>query len=253
MSEVFQLAEELRTEITRLHPEWLRDPSDLAPWHAQRADWTSNRGFWQRARHRPEVISQDIAALEEDQLESARSAAKVNRESMPIDFAELDLSLPTSIFLERYIGWDGDAFEAWRSYAIQLWMEGLFNKSRTVYREWLGPWVDLTRIQRNSPAWIKFWVYEIERSRLPLHWLAWAFSTATATRHVTRGTPVDCQIGLYLPACEFLATGDRVLGEIVNKVRQWSLVRLGEVRMLSNGPKGALELVQFVGSVKDAI
>ena len=253
MSELFQLAEELRSEITRLHPEWLRNPPDLANWHAQRADWTSKKGFWQRARHRPEVVSQHIAALEDNQIESARSVSKANRESVPIEFAELDLSLPTSVFLEHYKGWDGDPFEAWRFAGIQIWMEGLFVTKRTVYREWLEPWVDLTRIQQDSPSWIKFWVYEVEQSRMPLHWLAWAFLSATATRHVTRGTPVDCQIGLYLPACEFLITGDRVFGEIVDKVRRWSPVILGEVRVLSSDQKGPSELIEFLASIGNNI
>ena len=253
MSELYQLAEELRSEITRLHPEWLRNPPDLAPWYAQRADWTSSKGFWQRARHQPDVVHQVITILEEDQIGKARLNAKAKRGSMPIEFAELDLSLPTSVFLERYKGWNGDSFEAWRNGAIQMWMEGLFVTSRTVYREWLAPWVDLNQILRDRPSWIKFWVYEVDRDRMPLHWLAWAFSTATATRKVTKGTPVDCQIGLYLPACEFFATGDHVFGEIVDKVRRWSPVGLGEVKILPGGHEGASELIEFLGNIGNDI
>ena len=249
MSEMFQLAEEVRSEITRLHPEWLRDPPDLAAWYAQRADWSGSRGFWLRARNHSEVVHEHIATLEEERLDVARSAAKVNRESMPIDFAHLDLSLATSAFEDHPAGWEGDRFEAWRSQAIQQWTEGLFNTSRTVYREWLGHWVDLTVIRRDSSAWIRFWVYEVDRARMPLHWLAWAFSFVTATRKVTRGTPVDCQIGLYLSACEFFVSGDRVFGEVVDKVRLWSPVKLGEVRVLSSSRDGAQELVRFVGSL----
>jgi hypothetical protein len=249
MSELYQLAEELRSEITRLRPEWLRNPPDLASWYAQRADWTSSIGFWQRARHQPDLVHQVIATLEEDQIGKARLIAKANRESMPLEFAELDLSLSTSVFLERYKGWNGDPFESWRREAIQMWMEGLFITSRTVYREWLEPWVDLTKIKRDRPSWIKFWVYEVDRDRMPLHWLAWAFSTVTATRKVTTGTPVDCQIGLYLPACEYFATSDRVFGEIVDKVRRWSPVGLGEVNVLPVGQEGASNLIEFLGSV----
>ena len=49
-------------------------------------------------RNHSEVVHEHIATLEEERLDVARSAAKVNRESMPIDFAHLDLSLATSAF-----------------------------------------------------------------------------------------------------------------------------------------------------------
>jgi hypothetical protein len=253
MSEMFQLAEEVRSEITRLHPEWLREPPDLAFWYKQRADWSGSTGFWRRARRSSETVHQDIATLEEDRIEVSRSNSKATRESMPIEFADLDLSQFTSVFEGHPAGWEGDRFEAWRASANGMWTEGLFtNTGRAVYREWLGPWVNLSEISRNESPWIRFWVYEVDRDRMPLHWLAWAFPIATATRKVTRGTPVDCQIGLYLPACEFFVTGDRVFGEIVDKVRRWSPVRLGEVRILPGGREGALELVRFVGSLRES-
>jgi hypothetical protein len=250
MSETFQLAEELRAEITRLHPEWLRDPPDLASWYTQRADWTSSKGFWLRARRHPEFMNQVIAKVEENQIGIARSEFKAARESTTIEFANLDLSQITSVFVDHPPGWEGDEFEAWRSTAYELWTKGLFGRpGRAVYREWLGPWVDLKKVGQNEAAWIKFWTYEVDRDCLPLHWIEYAFTVAAKTRKVSRGTPVDCQIGLYLPACDFFVTGDRIFGEITDKVRQWSPVKLGVVRVLPGGEKGALELVQFLASL----
>jgi len=254
MSDTFQLAEELRSEISRLHPEWLRNPPDLASWHAQRADWAGSKGFWLQARRHPEVIHQVIANLEQNQIGVARSEFKAERESTTIEFADLDLSKVTSIFVDRPAGWEGEKIEAWRTTAYAIWTKGLFgSSSRALYREWLGPWVDLKEVGRNESPWIRFWIYEVDRDRMPLHWLAFAFTVAATTRKVTPGTPVDCQIGLYLPACEFFVTGDRVFGEIVDKVRQWSPVKLGEVRVLPSGKDGALELVRFLASLGGSV
>lgn len=247
MSEMYQLAEELKSEITRLHPEWLRDPPDLASWYTQRADWTSSKGFWLRARRKPDATHQIIAGLEEKRIDAARAESKEMRDWMPFEFESLDLARFSGTFVGHPAGWEGDPFEAWRGAAHGMWTQGLFTSpSRAVYREWLGPWVDLNKAGQDESPWIKFWVYEVDRDRMPLHWLAWAFHVATATRKVTPGTPVDCQIGLYLPACEYFITGDRVFAQIVNKVRQWSPVTLGESRVLPGGRQGALELVEFL-------
>jgi hypothetical protein len=250
MSELYQLAEELRSEITRLHHSWLRDSPDLASWYAQRADWTSSKGFWLRARRYPDFTHQVIANLEKDRIDVARRESKVTRDWMPFEFDNLDLAQFTSTFAGHPDGWEGDRYEAWRADAYGMWTQGLITRSgRAVYREWLGPWIDLTRVSQNESAWIKFWVYEVERDRMPLHWLAWAFPIAAATRKTTLGTPVDCQIGLYLPACEFFVTGDRAFAEIVDKVRRWSPVGLGEVKVLHVGQEGASELIEFLGSI----
>jgi hypothetical protein len=169
---------------------------------------------------------------------------------MPFEFNELDLSRFTSTFVDQPAGWNGEPFEAWRAFANGMWTQGLFTETdRSVYREWLGPWIDLKKVGKDEAPWIKFWVYEAERDRLPLHWLSWAFPIVAATRKITRGTPVDCQIGLYLPACDFFATGDRVFGEIIDKVRRWSPVCLGEVKVLPVGQEGALELIEFLASI----
>jgi hypothetical protein len=227
MTEIFEQSQQPLHAIRSRHPEWLVDQPDLRWWHRLKWDWAGDHppsrgsigGFWWRARNDPSRESRMLAATEGDRMEKARESQRSAREAMGTrTFEQTVLKEWTSKFDVPTPGCDGTPFATWRGDSIRRWTEGLFDPSAPpMHREWLAPFLDLTRLRVDFPRWVRFWVDEVSEAELLLEWLAWAFQVVSSKRRLTRGTPGDCQIGLYLADCERFVTCDKTFAEIAER------------------------------------
>lgn len=252
MTEIFQKAEELRFEITRLRPEWLRVDPDRRAWHQLRADWSGKNGFWARARAAPDLEASRISGIGDRFNEQARSATmELRTEARKVGLSFEAVDLGEMVRLTAPIpGWDGSRFEPWRLSGAQEWEFHLFSEgSRAVYREWLGPWVDLRALLVDQASWVRFWLHDVDRTAMPLHWLQWAVSLAQATRKTGHGSAVDKQISLYLPGADLFVTGDRTFAQIIGKLRPSSPVPLAREHVVPAGPAAAEAIVSIINQV----
>jgi len=85
MPEAFSESEEIKAEVERLRPDWLRRSNDLSMYRRLRYDWTRSRGgFWDRARY--DTARESQRTDRPQMLEAARTSAREAREaalSMP--------------------------------------------------------------------------------------------------------------------------------------------------------------------------
>ena len=80
-------------------------------------------------------------------------------------------------------------------------------------------------------------------------WLSWAFHIVASKRRFTRGTPGDCQIGMYLMDCDGFATTDRAFSEIVQKVASEAPCALAQAMLLPDDETCADQLIVHIMAV----
>ena len=179
MTEICQQADELRRQIERMHPEWMKSDPDLRSWRLLRSDWsgahppgrTSIGGFWWRARNEPAFQSKILALTEGDELDKARQSQKALKAAFANgrSFENTVLTEWKGRFERSVPGWDGDEFDSWRGFCLQQWSEGLFRQGESPHKDWLGPYIDLGLLRRDAfGGWVRFWIYELNRVDVPL-------------------------------------------------------------------------------------
>lgn len=231
MPEAYTEADEVRAEITRLHPEWLQPRPDLARWHRLRSDWQS--AAWQRARRDTRAEAMRLRARDGGKMAAARAERREFRqraigngwtfESVPLDL--------TDSFVRPGPGWDGEPFEAWRGVGLERWRETLLTQKGAAW-DWLGPWLSAATILSDLGSWNAFWTRETSKEYLPLQWLRWAFDIVQSTQKITNGSPVDNQIATYLPQSDVFVSSDRNFIHQIEKIRPYCPIRLGRTRLV---------------------
>jgi hypothetical protein len=225
-------------------PEWLRTRPDLRAFRQFRQDWTSDSGFWRRARSAPDLEARFIADLGAQELSQARLQADERRlltKHLPFDRVHvkgwrgrIEGDLP---------GWNGNEVEPWRFDTATHWWHGLILRPKGAYRDWLNPFLDLGRIAEEFASWNHLWLHEADLGEVPREWIRWAVGFVQATRKVTPGTPVDNQIATYLPDADVFVTGDRALAHIIAKVREEAPIGMADPLLLraEDRPLGFLD------------
>ena len=246
MTENYEQSQHLIEQVRLRHPEWLRDEPDLGAWSKLKWDWTGfhrpSRGsagsFWWRARNDPSSQARILAQVELGKIDDIRQAQKELKSTISasgLSWAKLgDL---TSTFATRLPGWDGNEFECWRGESFIQWQHGLFNPNTSpVHREWVAPFLDVTRMSREQERVLQFWLYELEAENVPLEWLAWAFRITATKYKNTNGTAVDSQIGLYLCEAEHFVTCDADFVTIIEEVAREAPCKLATPHRVPDGP-----------------
>ena len=210
MPDAFSEAEEIKAEIIRLQPEWLRVSKDLAMYRRLRYDWKrSHGGFWDRARYDTEQESQRVAIP--PLLEAARISARANREvalSCPAPNKDTKLSAVLAIPAQPTPGWDGAPVQLWRIEAL-LSFEQALSVPGHPYVDWLEGDINLTMMSLQRQEQARFWLYDVDPVRMPRHWLRSAFSFQQQFHKITDGTPCDCQLGTYLVDVHLMLSADK--------------------------------------------
>ena len=135
-------------------------------------------------------------------------------------------------FEEPVPGWDGDLVDGWRIEGCTYWWNVLHAPADSTPRDWIDPWLDRTQILQSRASWTRLWLYEASLEMLPLHWLRSAMTYVQMVRRVTPGTPVDNQIGTYLPFVDHFFTGDRGFLSAVEHIRAESPLGLAHGHLL---------------------
>lgn len=236
MPEAFVEAEEVRQEITRLHPEWIDPRPDLRNYRKNREDWGSS--FWLRVRRDPKWMASILSKIEGDVLTRARREADSAR-LLAREFGQSERSLrldnATAWFGHPVAGWDGQPFEAWRAQSQSHWWQAVVLGRDSTASDWLAPWLDLRRVRRERDVWVHMWTREVMAKHVPREWIRWAMSEAQALRKVTPGTPVDNQIATYLVDFSVFLTSDRGFGDCLEMLRPHAPVSLATIERSPGG------------------
>lgn len=250
MPEAFSEAADVRAELQRLRPRWLRKQPGLKLFHKNRADWQG--AFWWRVRRDPNAVARHIGVLGDDRLDQARLQSKRIREEArklghTIDTFKWNAS--EAVFATPTPGWDGKPFEAWRSQSVASWWEGLILGRSPTVQDWLAPWLDVQAIRSDQASWTRFWIREVDVTAVPREWIRWAMAEAQATRAWSPGTPGDNQIATYLVDVDLAVSTDKVFVDLARRMRVHSPVSLAEVRRSPAGTEALSFVVELIEEI----
>ena len=252
MPDAYSESEELRAEIQRLRPEWLRDRPDLEHFKRVRSDWKKLKGgFWERARNEPGSERDHLLLLEKGNLDVARDEARLNRETSHAN-NDLMRGVPLTAVMGRLKApeknWVGDDIEVWRLAAWSA-MATSFKDGCSAHADWLAGEVELQSIFFDPKGWDEFWFLEVEASRLPRMWLRWAIEFLQSFHKVTDGTPVDAQIASYLTEVDLVISADKRFVEMCRRCQREAPFSLAEAKSVGAGKEGVRELFDLVRQV----
>ena len=235
MPEAYCEAEEIRAEVRRIRPEWLKPKPDLAWFNHVRYDWTRAKGGnWDRVKNHPELLER----VEDGVTARSREQAYLHRE----DSADWSPKWRTASLMKTVgepatpiRGWNGTPVELWRLAALTVFSHSLQFQEHHPYLDWLGGDIELNMMLFQSESLAKFWLHEVETVRMPRHWLRWAFEFLQRQYAVSDGTPVDAQLGTYLVEVDLFLSADKTMVRIAEKCRADAPFRLAESLRVPGG------------------
>lgn len=255
MPEAFSESEELKKEIRRLRPEWLRPSPQLVLYRRLRFDWTRRTGgFWSRLRTDAQKELDALGLLgDPENLERARNEAYESRRfTSGVSQREAHVGL-SKIFarpVTSFPGWRGDEVEFWRLSSQRVFKrvfdESLFYGTSSAYLDWLAGEVDVISALADPVSFNRFWLYEANIQMLPRLWLRGAFEFLQSFHKVTDGTPCDSQLATYLPEADFIVSADKNFVRFVNRCGGEGPFRIARGTLISGGALGVEELLNFL-------
>lgn len=249
MPDAYSEAEEFKREVQRLRPMWVREHPDLTYYRRVRSDWKRSRGgFWDRARQTPEREHEYIHQLDRGTVDRARENARRQRQGVSdLDRSTLEKPLDAIVGrpAEPIEGWAGAPVGMWRLHARSYMTMALLEEG-SAHHEWLSGELDVRLALFRSDDWTRFWLYEVEASRMPRLWLRSAFEFMQAFYKVTDGTPVDAQIGSYATEVDMIVSGDKRFVEMCRRCRREAPFWLADAETISGGRGGVEQLFEII-------
>lgn len=218
MPEAFSESQEVRDEIVRLRPGWLRDKPDLTLRKRLLFDWQRSRGgFWDRVINQMEAEARAVS--DEDLLQAARAEALQIRDEAKgyedwvagtrLDRIKVQILNPSADAAEALV-------ERWRTHSLGFWMSFPQNPNHP-YEQWIGGEVITSFLRLPCADLTRFWLYDVETQRLPRQWLRTAMDFLQRFHRVTDGTPGDAQISTYLPDVDLFLSADKNLVRMLQR------------------------------------
>lgn len=249
MPEAYSESMEILQEIERVRPDWLREEPDLRFFTRLTKDWTRKTGgFWVRCERSPDSEARYVSQMEGDLMERAKSQVQEARAEMMDGGWKINPPMNKTLggFDFPVPGWRGDMVEAWQIDSLVGMTYGLTRRGNA-YRDWIAPFVELDDGLLRSAAWGEFWLYLVDKGRLPRQWLRWAHSFAQRFRKVTPGSAGDTQLSTYLVETDVVVTADKALLAILEELRRYAPHRLPEGKLV---PAGAPEVATLLAMLR---
>lgn len=206
MPEAFSECEEVRSEIARLRPTWLK-PNPNRQWFKRiRYDWLrSNGGFWDRIRNPSEELLELTAAPKRNEaiFENSKLSRAWGIENEKhwknVDFSNLRV-------YEMGRANPAPNFEVWRFDTFKAFENTIYDQEHA-YFEWLAWAIDFDSMLSDT-SMRSFWLYEIASSKMPRNWIRSAMNYRQSFNKVNRGSGADNQIATYLIDADLFISAD---------------------------------------------
>jgi hypothetical protein len=234
MPEAYSMAEELRSEVKRVRPEWLRPHPDTTVFNKVRHDWTRSRGgVWERIKGEANLLRRHDAPMLQRAREQAHALRDDALEWSP-KWRTATLTKTLGGFSAPRPGWNGEPVEPWRVDGLNVFIESMDTPGHPLI-DWLGGELDLDLMLFQSAALTKFWLHEVETIYMRRHWLYWAFEFLQRQYKVSDGTPGDAQLGTYLLDVDMMLSADKVFVRIAEKCREDAPFAIAEPMLCGHG------------------
>lgn len=247
MPEAYWEAEELKGEVRRIRPEWLRPRPDLNFFKRVRHDWIRSKGgVWDRIIQEAHLLQKSDSEM----IKRARDQAYALRNDAlkwSASWESAPLSKLHAYFSSSISGWDGTPVEPWRVDALNVFKTATLTAGHPS-NDWLKEELNLALMLSQSADLTRFWLHEANLQRMPRHWLRWAFEFLQRFRKVNNGTPVDIQLGTYLVDADFFMSADKTLIQLAARCRLDAPFKVAESVSVPAGDTAVGEIIRLLRS-----
>jgi hypothetical protein len=243
-TEAQSMSDEIVSEVRRTRPAWMRSMPDTARVWSLNNSWTKR--IWRAAledsgpMHEYETSYASLTeALVRAQRVQRRDYATSSFTVLPLTALTVtpDPDNPRS----RLPGWPGEPVEAWRvSCCVLFWHQlaviggrAILTKEEATFADWVGAYVDLSKLRSSPEDFTRFWLYDVNRDALPRNWLRWAVNLAQLEVKVTHGNPADEQHSTYLLDSDLFLTADARYVSVLEMVRKSSPFKFAKSCLVS--------------------
>jgi hypothetical protein len=240
-------AAELRAEVERCRPGWLRhfpDTSRVSYW------LNGDKRRWVEAKRDPDRLAEQflgsyrpvaeggIAAVREAQKEMRQALVAGATHTPGFGFGGYEVATPGARL--------NDAELWWRRGCLTAWYTALILRPEVMrdYYDYLAPYLILDRIEEADFS--RFWLNDADRLALRRNATASLIDWAQLRRKITHGNAADALHATYLFDADYLITGDRAFFEALT-----TLPDLGDAGLLvltaRSGTSAVEEIARAVG------
>lgn len=251
MPDAFLQCEDVKSEMIRLHPEWIIKKRDVNLYRRLRYDWIRAKGgFWEKTRVNTDVIAnryrtQDASALNQvrQQLRDVRSSVVEN--GAPLLNAKR-LKDFTGSWTNKITG-EIVVSEFWRVYAELIWCNMLSADKNSAFYQWISCDIDIEFLLWGGyPEFLNFWQSEAQLEALPREWIRAAIYALQSERKVTDGNPVDAAISVHLVDVDAIISADKNLIAMVNRIQDEAPFQTAHGYLISSGKEGIEQLFKLL-------
>lgn len=250
MPEAYYESMEILTEARRVCPEVLYRLERPTLVGRLKQDWRKSKGgFWDRVRLTPDLEASNVGILEGDTLDLARNQATERRASFlehGFHFEKFQIETTTVKPISSLPGWDGEESEIWRVESMMSFKHSILTTPGTgnAYWDWMSHALDLVQFVSASSKYVRFWIKQVEASRMPRHWIRSNADLLMGTRKVSPGTPADSQLATYMIDADLFISSDKVFVDVINKMRPHSPVPMAQALLVQPGADFADALLE---------
>jgi len=218
----FKHARELRLEIGRLRPKWLRVTASQS---SIRRYLRGHQSAWQKCRDQQVPTSADFAAYRRDAeggIERVREGQKAER-SAKRDALRLMLASESSgggaLSLHSEIDLK-DPEKFWRADALTSWHAAIVERAPASrdYFDYLGPYLKDNAFGDRA-SYLSFWLNEVDAGRLARNRLTSLVSFFQLDSRSTHGNPGDAIHANHLLDVDLFVTADKAFAKSLDQVR----------------------------------
>ena len=236
---------EVVSEVRRTRHHWMRSMPDTTRVWSLNNFWTKQ--IWRAALENSQILyERGVGQLaERDAIISSQRTQRT--EAIRTNFkmrhlAELTASpSPESPVQSDIPGWSGDPVEPWRVacrhvfwyYLVTIACRAVLTKEDATFADWVGAYVDLSRLRSSPEDFTRFWLYDVNRDAVPRNWLRWAVNFVQPAFKITPGNPFDEQHSSYLLDCDLFLSADARYISVLKIIYEESPFTIAEPRLVS--------------------
>ena len=120
----------------------------------------------------------------------------------------------------------------WRELVV-IGGRAILTKEDATYADWVGAYVDLSRLRSNPEDFTRFWLHDINRDAVPRNWLRLDVNLVQSCFKITSGNPADEQHSSYGVDCDLFLSADARYVSVLEIVREDAPFSFAQPRLVS--------------------